>query len=325
MADLTTRATEVTAEINNFYSRALLERALPLFVHTSFAQVRDIPRNSGTDVIKFRKYGALTAQTTALTEGVTPAGKQLSITDITATVLYYGDYVTLTDKVLIETMDPLLTETSEVLGEQAGDSLDQLCRDIVVAGTTIQYASTATARNEITAAMKMTRAEIKEIVRTLKGNNAKPLTSRIDPNTGYNTVPLNRCFVGIIHPNTTFDLKDASGWTPVEKYPNKGDIMPGEVGALDEVRFVETTNAKVFSDAGFGAAVDVYASIILGKDAYGISRISGEAMRTIVKPLGSAGTADPLEQRTTSGWKALFVTRILQQAFMGRIEHGVTA
>ena len=138
------------------------------------------------------------------------------------------------------------------------------------------------------------------------------------------TVPLNRCFVGIVHPNTTFDLKDASGWIPVEKYPNKSDIMPGEVGALDEVRFVETTNAKVFSGEG-AASADVYATLVLGKNAYGISRISGEAMRTIVKPLGSAGTADPLEQRTTSGWKALFVARILQQAFMGRIEHGVTA
>lgn len=324
MADLTTRAVEIPAEVNNFYSRALLERAVPLFLHTSFAQVRDIPRNAGTDTIKFRKYGALTAQTTALTEGVTPAGKQLSVTDITAQVLYYGDYVTLTDKVQIETMDPILTEAAEVLGEQAGDSLDQLCRDIIAAGTTIQYASTATARNEVTAAMKMTRAEVKEIVRTLKGNNAKPLTSRIDPTTGYNTVPLNRCFVCIVHPNTTYDLKDISGWIPFEKYPNKGDAMPGEVGAVDEVRFVETTNAKVFSGAGAGS-VDVYAAIVLARNAYGITRISGEAMRTITKPLGSAGTADPLEQRATLGWKALFVTRILQQAFMGRIEHGVTA
>jgi len=162
------------------------------------------------------------------------------------------------------------------------------------------------------------------MIRTLKGNNAKPLTSRIDPNSGYNTVPLNRCFVGIVHPNTTFDLKDASGWVPVEKYPSKGDLMPGEVGKLDEVRFVETSNAKVFSSSGAGG-VDVYATIVLGKNAYGISRISGHALRNIVKPLGSAGTADPLEQRATSGWKATFITKILQQAFMGRIEHGVTA
>ena len=124
MAD-TTRV-EIPAEVNNFYDRALLERAIPLFVHTSFAQVRDIPANSGTDTIKFRKYGALTAQTTPLSDGITPSGKQLSVTDITAVALYFGDYVTVTDKVSFETPDALLTETAQLLGEQAGDSLDQL-------------------------------------------------------------------------------------------------------------------------------------------------------------------------------------------------------
>lgn len=321
MAD-TTR-TQVPAEVNNFYDRALLERAIPLFVHTSFAQVRDIPANSGTDTVKFRKYGVLTAQTTPLTEGVTPSGKQLSVTDVTAQVLYYGDYVTITDKVLIETFDALLTETAQILGEQVGDSLDQLCRDIIVAGTTVQYASTSTQRTEVAAAMKLNRAEVKEAVRTLKGNNARPLTSRIDPNTGYNTVPLNRSFIGFVHPDTTFDLDDATGWIPVEKYPNKADVMPGEVGSLAGVRFIETTNAKVFSSAGVDS-IDVYATLIFGANAYAITRISGKALMNIVKPLGSAGTADPLDQRTTSGWKLTFIAKILQQSWLLRIEHAVS-
>ena len=323
MADLTTR-TEITAEQDSFYSRTLLERAIPLFVHTMYAQVQDIDSNSGTDTIKFRKYGALTAQTTALVEGVTPTGKKLSVTDITATALYYGDYVTITDKVSFESLDPVLTQAAQVLGEQAADSLDQVCRNIVAAGTTYQYASTATARNEVTAAMKLTRAEVKEAVRTLQVNNAKPLTARVDPNTGYNTVPLNRAFIAIVHPNTAYDLDDAEGWVPVEKYPNKSDVMPGEIGSLAGVRFVMTTNAKVFTGEGSGSA-DVYATIIIGQNAYGISRISGHALENIVTPLGSAGGADPLKQRATSGWKATFITKILQQAWMIRVEHGVTA
>ncbi len=321
MAD-TTR-TEIAAEVNNFYDKALLERSVPFFVHTSFAQVRDIPSNSGTDTIKFRKYGSLTAQTTALTEGVTPSGKQLSVTDITAVVLRYGDYVTITDKVLTETFDPILTETAQILGEQLGDSLDQLCRDIIVAGTTVQYASTATTRGTVTSAMKINRAEVKEAVKTLKGSEARPITTRIDPNTGYNTVPLNRAYIGIVHPDTTFDLDDATGWVPVEKYPNKSDVMMNEVGSLAGVRFVETTQAKVFSGEGSGS-INVYATLILGQDAYAISRISGHAVKNIIKPLGSAGSADPLDQRTTSGWKATFVTKILQQTWMLRIEHAVS-
>jgi N4-gp56 family major capsid protein len=266
----------------------------------------------------------LTAQTTALQDGVTPSGTALSITDITATVLYYGSYVTITDTVLTETFDPILTETAEILGEQAGDSLDQLCRDVLVAGATKQYASTATQRTEITAAMKLTREEVKQAVRTLKGNNAKMITSMIDPSTGYNTVPVGRCFVGIVSEDTAYDLDDATGWIPVEKYPNKSMVMPDEIGSLAGVRFIESTNAAV-SAAGGANSNDVHHTLIFGQNAYAQTRISGKSLINIVKPLGSAGSADPLDQRTTSGWKASYVAKVLNSSFIVDIEHGVSA
>ena len=320
MAD-TTR-TQISAEVNNFYDRALLERAVPAFLHNRFAQVRDIPRNSGTNVIKFRRYGSLTATTTALTEGVTPSGSQLSITDVTATVAQYGDYVTLTDVVSMETYDPILTETAEILGEQAGDSLDQLCRDVQVAGASAQYASTATTIATVSSAMKLNRAEVKEAVRTLKGNNAKVVTSMINPSNGYNTTPIDRAFIGIIDPSTTFDLDDATGWIPVEKYSNRTGVMPNEVGSLAGVRFLESSNA--YTVAGT-LVTTVYGTLIFGQNAYAQSRISGEAMQNIVKPLGSAGTADPLNQRMTSGWKASYVAKVLNANFIVVIYHAVSA
>ena len=320
MAD-TTR-TQIPIEVNNFYDRALLERAIPAFVHNRFAQVRDIPSNSGTNVIKFRRYGSLTATTTALSEGITPSGSQLSVTDVSATVLQYGDYVTLTDKVLMETYDPILTETSEILGEQAGDSLDQLCRNVQVASASAQYASTATTVATVDSTMKLDRAEVKEAVRTLKNNNAKPVTSMINPSTGYNTTPINRAFIGIVHPYSTYDLDDATGWIPVEKYPNKADVMPDEVGSLAGVRFIESSNA--YSTAGT-LVTTVYGTLIFGQNAYAQTRISGEALKNIVKPLGSAGTADPLDQRSTSGWKATYVAKVLNANWIIVIYHAVSS
>ena len=313
--------TNIPSAVNNFYDRNLLVRAVSNFVHTRWAQVRDIPRNAG-ETIKFRRYGNLSAATTALTEGITPAGSDLSKTDITATPLQYGDFLVITDKLLFTTLDPFLTEASEVLGDQAGDTLDQLTRDVMVAGSTVQYASTATQRSEVTAAMKLTAAEVREAVMTLQDNKAKPIMRMIDPNDSYNTVPLGACYIGIISPKTLRDLKDDTAFIPVQKYPNKSDVMEGEKGAVDEVRFVMTPNAKVFSGEGAGS-VDVHATMIIARDFYGISRISGEAMRNIIKPLGSAGTSDPLEQRATSGWKANFVAKRLNEAFAVRVEHGV--
>lgn len=322
MADTTT--TQVPEEVGNFYSRVLLEKAVPSFVHNRFMQIRDIPRNAGTSDIKFRRYGLLTAQTTALSEGVTPSGKQLSVTDVNATVLQYGDYVTLTDKLMYQTIDPILTETADILGEQVGDSLDQLGRDVLAATTTKQYAGAATSTVTVTSTMKISRAEVKEAVRTLQRANAKPITSMVNPSDGYNTVPIGRAYIGIISPSTLYDLDDAAGWIPVEKYPNKADVMEDEVGSLAGVRFLMSNNAKVRTAAG-DSAIDVHSTLILARDAAGQSRISGESLRNIVKPLGSAGTADPLDQRATSGWKLTYVAAILNDAFMVDIQHAVSS
>lgn len=219
------------------------------------------------------------------------------------------------------TQDPVLNETSNLLGDQAGDTLDQLCRDILVAGSTVQYASSATTRATVAAGMNLNAAEIKEMVRTLKGGNAKMITSQVDPGTGYNTSPIRASFIGIISHNTEFDLKSDPDFVPVSEYSRPQDALEGEVGSIDEVRFILAgSNAKTFS-----STVTVHATLILGREAYGISRISGEALKMITKPLGSAGTADPLDQRSTSGWKASFVSVILNQNFLGRIEHAVSS
>lgn len=320
-----TTTTTIPAEVNNFYDRTLLFRAVPLFVHTRWAQVRDIPRKAGTTTIKFRRYGNLTAATTALSEGITPAGSQLSVTDITATVLQYGDYVTITDVLDYSSQDPVLMEAAEILGDQMGDTLDQLTRDVLAAGTNVYYAgASSTSRVTVGATDLITLVFVQKVVRLLSNNKARRMTKMVNATTGYNTTPLNASYIGIVHPNTTYDLKGLTGWTSVEKYASTAGIMQGEVGKLDEVRFVETTNAKVFTGAGEGA-IDVYATIVFGSDAYGTTRISGEAMKNIVKPLGSAGTADPLDQRATSGWKATFVAKILNDAFLVRIEHAVSA
>jgi len=316
-----TNRTTISAEINNFYDKTLLVRAVPNFVHNRYADIRDIPMNGGTATIKFRRYGVLTANTTALSDGITPDGTSLSVTDITATVLQYGDFVTLTDILLTQTYDPILTETAEILGDQAGDTLDQLCRTVLAAGASNQYASTATTTATIASGMKLNRAEVKEAVRTLKNNKCKPLTSMVDPSTGYNTVPLNKSYIGICHPYTTYDLDDATGWVPVENYANKSDVMPDEVGSLAGVRFIETPNAYTTDGT---LVTTVYGTLIFGKHAYAQTRISGESLKNIIHPLGSAGTSDPLDQRSTSGWKATYVARVLNANFIILVEHAVS-
>lgn len=313
---ITTR-TQISREVNHFYDRTLLERLKPLLVHLKWAQIRDIPKRSGTNTIKFRRYNALPPATTPLTEGQTPASATISTSEITATVKQYGSYIEVTDVVQYESPDPVLTEFAELLGEQSGLSLDHLCRDILTAGTTVNYVG-QTARAAITSADKINTAEIRKAVKTLQKNKARPITFFVNPDNGYNTTPIAPCYVGITSPEVLFDLKGLPEFVPVEKYTARANLLDGEVGSLDNVRFVVTPEAKVFTGAGFGN-LDVHSILILGADAYGVTRISGEAIRNIVK-----GPIDPLEQKSTTGWKATFTAKILNQLAMIRVECAVS-
>lgn len=318
MASQVTTTADIAA-VNSFFSRDLLFRAQPRLVHTRFAAVTDIPQgNSAT--VTMRRYANLPAATTALREGVTPPGSKLSVTNITATVQQYGDYVVLTDKLTMTTEDPVRLETNQLLGDQAGNTLDQLSRDVMAAGTNVIYSGTGNvARADVEAGAVITLANIEAAEDLLKLNNTMWMTSFVDPSTGYNTVPLPPAFIGICHVNITRTIRAMTGFTKVELYAQPGARMDGEIGKIGNTRFVETVNAKVFTAAGT-SSIDVYATLIFGQYAYGTTRIAGRALENIVKPLGSAGTADPLNQRETSGWKATFVGKILNDDFIVRIE-----
>lgn len=315
---------QIPQEVSNYYDRTLLLRVVPRFIHMRWAQMRDIPRNGGTNTIKFRRYSNLSAATTPLNEGITPAGSQLSVTDITATISQYGDYIIGTDVVEFETEDAILTETANILGDQASDTLDLLTRDVLAAGTNVFYGGNATARANVDSADLIDAVVLKKVVRLMKNNKSRKMMEMLEPTTGIGTTPINSSYIALVHPNTTFDLFSVTGFIPVEKYASQKNVMDGEVGATNELRFVESTNCKVFTGAG-AAGIDVYATIVLADQAYGCTRITGESLQNIVKPLGSGGSSDPLNQRWTSGWKTTFVAKILNDAFICRIEHAVSA
>ncbi len=309
MAVQTTLLAPLSDELKTFYDRTLLERAVPLLVHGQFGQERPIPRNGGK-TIEFRRFTTLGASTTAITEGVTPSGQALAVTAIEATISQYGDFVEGSDLLDLTAIDPVLTETAMLLGEQAGESTDTIVRDILHAGTTVQYANAATSRVTVASGHILTVDEVRQAVRTLKNNKARPLS---DGN-----------YVAIVGPSTTYDLQSDTKWVETANYAGGAQVFAGEIGRIYGVRFVETTQAKSFAGAG-AAAIDVHSTLVLGQNAYGMIPLAGAGLEFIFKPTGSAGSADPLNQRWTSAWKVAFTARILNDLFMLRIEHAVTA
>lgn len=308
----TTSASEgndLSAENKTYYSKYLIDNAEPELVHDQFAQKRNIPKNGGK-TIEFRRYSPLPKAMTPLTEGVTPDGQALNVTTITSELKQYGGWVKLTDLLTLTAIDNNILEATKMIGSQAGRTLDSVTREIICGGTNVIYAGgTVTARANVTSDMKLTVKDVFNAARALKTQNAKKF---------------NGSYVGIIHPNVSFDFMMSDDWLDVNKYTNANTkIFEGEIGKIGGVRFVETSEAKVFEGAG-AEGVDVYATLVIGENAYATTSVEGAGLEHIVKQLGSAGTSDPINQVATVGWKALKTAEILSQEFMVRVESGAS-
>lgn len=386
---------DLSAEMKTYYDMFLIDNAKPKLVHNQFGQSKPIPKNKGK-TIEFRKYSPLPKALTPLTEGVTPQGKSLNVSTVTAAISQYGDYITISDMLDMTAIDNNLVQATELLGNQSGETLDTLTRNILNAGTNVLYGQANRLSRYLLVGGESSGNDyfgvenVRLVVRILKNGKAQPISGND--------------FVAIIHPDITYSLTKDTEWQSVKTYDPK-DWYAGEIGRIHGVRFVETTEAKIFhaedlvatggdndareltvasyadkvitidealatadatalagrkilvdgyqytvAEAAAGAAGaatitisetpthdpadgdvvypgeagakgrDVYSVLFIGKNAYGITEVEGGGLENIIKQLGSAGTADPLNQRATSGWKATHTAEVLTQEFMVRNE-----
>jgi N4-gp56 family major capsid protein len=302
----------LSVENKTHYDMTLIDEANPQLVHDQFGQKRPIPKNGGKR-IEFRQFASLPKALTPLTEGVTPKGNKLSVSTIEAEVVQYGDYVEQTDVLELTSIDNTIVEATRVLGNQASSTFDTVVREVLNAGTNVFYAPKIAAdgtetviesRAAIDENCRMTPKLVKRIVAFLNGNNAP----KID---GY--------YVAVIHPYVAHDIMCSEEWMDVQKYASPENMLKGELGKLAGCRFVETTEAKIWKD---GDAPAVFSTLFMGADAYGVTEITGGGLETIIKQKGSAGTADPLDQRSSIGWKGMRTAEILFEPYLVRCESG---
>ena len=302
----TTLLDGLSPEMKTFYDMALIDEASANLVHDQFGQKRPIPANGGK-TIEFRKFSSLPKATTPITEGVTPDGKSLTVTAITATVAQYGDYITQSDVLELTSLDNTILEATKLLGKQAGLTLDTIVRDKIHSeNKSIFYASKpdgteVDSRAGLEFTCQLTVKEIQAAVAFLRGQNAPTIGGK---------------YVAIIHPYVAYDLMRDPEWIDAHKYANPTNLYEGEIGEIAGVRFVQTTEAKVYENSN-GA---IFSTLIFGEGAYGVTEISGGGLQTIVKQKGSAGTADPLDQRSSVGWKAIKTAELLVPNYLCAIE-----
>jgi len=385
---LSSEGNDLSPQMKSYYDKNVIRSATDSLVHDQFAQKRRIPRHNGKTVT-FRKISPLKKATTPLTEGVTPTGNELNYTTVTAELKQYGDYITLSDVLSFTAVDNNLVEAGAVLGNQAGETLDAITREAICSGLNVQYAGGVYARHLLKGGENsdnnyISVDDIKKAARKLRRNKAKKIRGS---------------YVAIIHPDSLYDLTNDPAWESVKSYADPKDMYNGEVGRLFGIRFVETTEAKIFtakdlsassrnltvssvlgntitikeelgagdakalagrkiiigssiftvtsaaagvegaatitvSETVSGISADaiiypgeagakgrsVYATLIFGADAYGVTELEGGGLTNVIKQLGSGGSSDPLNQRATTGWKALRAAQILVDEYLVRLE-----
>ena len=298
----------LSAEMKTYYGMELLENAKPQLVHNQFAATKGLPAGGGKTV-EWRKFGAFDKALTPLTEGVTPDGSGISVSYITKELEQYGDYTTVSDMLDLTAIDDVVLEITDRHGANMGLTLDTVTRNEIVQGNQVIYAPKAdgtelTSRSALTAECKLTGELVAKAATALKKMNAPKIDGK---------------YICIIHPSVAFDLRQDEAWLAAHQYAGVTELYSGEIGELHGVRFVETTEAKIWNEGKDGCAV--YACLFLGKGAYGVVDLS-EGTEVIVKPRGSSGTADPLDQRSSVGWKGIHAAAILYDEYMVRVECG---
>ena len=310
-----TTDSKLSAENKTFYDRALVEEAGPNLIHGQFGQKRPIPKNGGKR-IQFRRYASLPKALKPLTEGVTPEGRKLSATAVEAEVNQYGDFVCLSDVLDLTAIDNNVLEATKAVGRQAGLTLDTITRNVLQSGTNVFYCpkvgangvqTPVTDRSGLDKTCTLTVDVVKKVAAMLKAANAPKI---------------NGDYVCILHPYVAYDIMSDPRWEEMHKYTTPENMYQGEIGRIAGVRFVETSEAAVYkgTENSCPTGLAVFGCLFLAQGAYGVTEVTGGGLQTIIKQLGSAGTADPLDQRSTVGWKALQTAEILMEPYMVRVE-----
>ena len=300
----TTGSEGLSGEMKTYYDTELLENAREELYFNQFGKVQNLPQGKGKKV-EWRKFKTYSAKTQPLTEGVTPDGNTMEMTTLEAEVNQYGDYTTVSDMLDLTAIDDVILVCTEEHGAQAGLTLDTLTRNALMKGTNVYRAGEKAYMSAMTEADKISATFVNKLVTQLKKNKVPKIDGK---------------YIMIIHPSVSEDLRESEGWIEAHKYAATTEIFNGEIGELHGVRFIESNEVAVTKQGSGSRAL--YHNFIFGKDAYGRVELDGAAMEMIVKQMGSAGTADPLNQRSTVGWKAAHCARVL---YTERIIRAVTA
>ena len=329
----TTTYTDISPRTQVYAEAKMLAHAEPVLILNKLGQTKPIPQNK-TQTIKFRRPKPFAPATTPLTEGVTPDSQKMVYEDVTATLGQYGSWSEITDVIQDTHEDQVLNDLVLISGEQAAETTELLAWGAISGGTNVIFAN-GTSSNDVNTALSINH--VRAAVRKLQRNRAKKKTSILDGSIKYGTKPIEAAYIAVCHTDLEADIRSLPGFTPVAEYGSRQPIVPQEFGTVENVRFITSplftpeinkggtpTGNNVLSTAGSKA--DVYKIAVFGQDAYATCPLKGkDAAQILVRNPGKAEQGDPLGQKGSVAWKTWWAGKILNDAWLVRLEVAATS
>lgn len=310
-----TSTADYTNKLQKYYSKELLQHAIQLLVMNQFALESTLPAKQDSKQISwFRKSEASRTNVEVLTEGSGPSTKRkVTLTEITATLVQIGELAEVTDILSNTQMLNVLQMHIDTMGEDCALDADARIRDAVVpnlTGTSKRYAQGLANFAALAAAA--------EADACLKSSDGLGACTRLKLNRAPR---IGNEYIGIISPEQSHDLRLDTRWVEASKYAASKQLLNGEVGTLDGVRYVENTNPFIEDDVegtydDDGGTNRILSAVFTGKGAWGCAKLGGESPYS-PKVMISRGPdkSDALDQLTKVGWKAFWIARLLNNNF----------
>ena len=349
---LTTSTSDLPGEVNNVYVRGLLSAARKVLPFFNGTRPGTLDKKKGSATVLWRRIENLAAVTTALTQaspgstvafGIGRTTVRPTYTNISKAVAKYANGITLAEEIDLFNIDSDTMALMDVLGANAGESLNSVARLEFDNASQVRYASGAANKSAVVA--EMLTNDVKWAVNKLQRNSAMKLFPMGTGSTNVNTSTVRASYFGINHPDVEIDIRAITGYVGVEQYGGYTETLVGEHGAVGGVRWVTTEIAPIETGAGTtstsnvfrGTSVDtndVYTSYVYGKDAIGTVGL-GAAFGTSVKTMdenrdkpieiiyhkpGSSGIADAFNEIGQVSWKAWHATKILNGNWIVKIQ-----
>ena len=309
-------ANTLSPELKDFYDTELLENARVELFYAQFAKRQNLPANHGGKV-EWRKWNTF-ERASKLQEGVIPTGQKFGITAINGSIDQYGTYTSITDKLELRAYDDVILGATEEMGASAAETQEVLIRDALLVNTNVLYCDNITVATGAKVSTPTAASQMEATAETMAVLTPKMVNKAVTIMKKNRVPRINGKYYAVVHPSVAHDLRESEGWIEAHKYAAPEELFNGEIGELHGVRFIETTNAKITSQAVSGGNAMVYSTLFFGKDAYGVIDAEGGALEMIVKDKSQVG--GPLEQYSTAGYKFEDCTKILYQERMLRVE-----